>query len=220
MKCAPHGARIAQMQRRSLCGGAGGLGESSPPRGGPIYARPRTPGHMGTGRRWNMQLGMIGLGRMGANMVRRLMRAGHDCVVYDRDEGNVQALARDGATGTSSRTEFVAALSAPRTVWLMIPAGAVDGELAELVPLLESNDIVIDGGNSFYHNDIRRAEELRPQGIHYVDVGVSGGVWGLERGYCLMIGGEDDIVKRLDPIFSALAPGVGLAARTPAREKA
>jgi len=162
---------------------------------------------------------MIGLGRMGANMVRRLRTAGHDCVVYDVHAEAVQALAREGATGTASLAAFVKALSRPRAVWLMVPAAVVDQTLHDLIPLLEADDIVIDGGNSHYHDDIRRAGELRPKGLHYVDVGTSGGVWGLERGFCLMIGGEGETVKRLDPIFAALAPGLGTAPRTPGREK-
>jgi 6-phosphogluconate dehydrogenase len=166
-----------------------------------------------------MQLGMIGLGRMGANMVRRLRTAGHDCVVYDVHAEAVQDLAREGATGTASLAAFVKALSRPRAVWLMVPAAVVDQTLHDLTPLLEADDIVIDGGNSHYHDDIRRAGELRPRGLHYVDVGTSGGVWGLERGFCLMIGGEAETVKRLDPIFATLAPGVGTAPRTPGREK-
>jgi 6-phosphogluconate dehydrogenase len=167
-----------------------------------------------------MQLGMIGLGRMGANMVRRLMRAGHDCVVHDMNTEAVRALAREGATGARSLKDFVARLSAPRAVWLMVPAAVVDQALAELVPLLAPGDIVVDGGNSYYHDDIRRAAELKQRGLHYVDVGTSGGVWGLERGYCLMIGGETDVVRHLDPLFAALAPGVDAAPRTPGRETA
>ncbi len=166
-----------------------------------------------------MQLGMIGLGRMGANMVRRLLRAGHQCVVYDVHPEAVQGLAREGAVGAISLEDFVAKLTSPRAVWLMVPAAIVDEELAALGPLLEAGDIVIDGGNSYYHEDIRRAAALQPQGIHYLDVGTSGGVWGLERGYCLMIGGEQSAVKHLDPIFAALAPGVAAAPRTPGREK-
>ncbi len=162
-----------------------------------------------------MQLGMIGLGRMGANMVERLMKAGHELIVYDRSEGAVKALADKGAKGSTDLKQFVAMLSKPRAVWLMIPAGVVDSSLAELTPLLESGDIVVDGGNSYYHDDIRRAADLKRKGLHYLDVGVSGGVWGKERGYCHMIGGENDIVKHLDPIFRALAPGVGAAPRTP-----
>ncbi len=167
-----------------------------------------------------MQLGMIGLGRMGANMVRRLLRAGHSCVVHDRSGPAVEALAREGATGTSSLQDLVARLSRPRAVWMMVPAGAVDGTLAGLAPLLERDDVVVDGGNSWYVDDIRRARELAPRGLHYVDVGTSGGVWGLERGYCQMIGGEEPAVRRLDPIFAALAPDVASAPRTPGREKA
>ncbi len=166
-----------------------------------------------------MQLGMIGLGRMGANMVRRVRKAGHDCVVYDVHADAVQTLAREGATGTTSLAAFVKALARPRAVWLMVPAAVVDETLRALLPLLEADDVVIDGGNSHYHDDIRRAGELKPRGMHYVDVGTSGGVWGLERGFCLMIGGEAETVKRLDPIFAALAPGLGEAPRTPGREK-
>src|ERR1700682_6114869 len=147
-----------------------------------------------------MQLGMIGLGRMGGNMVRRLMRAGHQCVVYDVHPPAVKALAGEGATGTDSLAAFVSALKPPRAVWLMVPAALVDQELSALAPRLSSGDIVIDGGNSYYHDDIRRAAELKAKGIHYVDVGTSGGVFGLERGYCLMIGGETPVVQRLDPI--------------------
>ena len=166
-----------------------------------------------------MQLGMIGLGRMGANMVRRLARAGHDCVVYDVSAPAVQALAREGATGAASLPAFVQALARPRTVWIMVPAAVVDQTLASLAPLLERDDVIIDGGNSHYHDDIRRAGELGARGLHYVDVGTSGGVWGLERGFCLMIGGEAAVVKRLDPIFASLAPGLGSIPRTPGREK-
>jgi 6-phosphogluconate dehydrogenase len=166
-----------------------------------------------------MELGMIGLGRMGSNMVRRLTRAGHQCVVYDRHAEPVQALAKEGAVGTTSLEDFVNKLKLPRTVWMMVPAAAVDPTLKMLIPLLAGNDVVIDGGNSYYHDDIRRAAELKPKGIHYVDVGTSGGVWGAERGYCLMIGGEEAVVRRIDPIFAALAPSVGEAARTPGREK-
>jgi len=162
-----------------------------------------------------MQLGMIGLGRMGANMVERLMKAGHELVVYDSHPDAVKALAAAGATGAGSLKDFVASLSRPRAVWLMVPAAVVDPILADVVPLLEAGDIVIDGGNSYYHDDIKRAAALRPKGLHYVDVGVSGGVWGKERGYCHMIGGEDAVVERLDPIFRALAPGVAAAPRTP-----
>jgi 6-phosphogluconate dehydrogenase len=165
-----------------------------------------------------MQLGIIGLGRMGANMARRLTAAGHECVVYDRHMEAVDALAREGATGATSLQELVTKLRPPRAAWLMVPAAAVDPTLADLAPLLEAGDIAIDGGNSYYHDDIRRAAELRAKGIHYVDVGVSGGVWGLERGYCQMIGGETEIVRHLEPIFAALAPGVDAAARTPGRD--
>jgi 6-phosphogluconate dehydrogenase len=167
-----------------------------------------------------MQLGMIGLGRMGANMVRRLMRAGHECVVYDLSAESVQALAGEGASGTSSLEDFVGRLTKPRAVWLMVPAAVVDRSLASLLPLLEGGDTVIDGGNSYYRDDIRRAKELREKGIHYVDVGTSGGIWGDERGYCLMIGGDKEAVERLDPVFAALAPGAGDIARTSGREKA
>jgi 6-phosphogluconate dehydrogenase len=166
-----------------------------------------------------MQLGMIGLGRMGANMVRRVRKAGHEGVVYDVHAEAVQALAREGATGAASLAAFVKALTRPRAVWLMVPAAVVDPTLRDLLPLLEADDVVIDGGNSHYHDDIRRAAELKPRGVHYVDVGTSGGVWGLERGFCLMIGGEAETVKRLDPIFAALAPGLGTAPRTPGRDK-
>jgi 6-phosphogluconate dehydrogenase len=162
-----------------------------------------------------MQLGMIGLGRMGANMVVRLMRAGHDLHVFDSHPQAVQPLVDKGAKGSSELADFVASLSKPRAVWMMVPAGVVDAVIASLTPLLEPGDILIDGGNSYYHDDLRRAKELKTKGLHYVDVGVSGGVWGLDRGYCQMIGGEDAIVARLDPIFSALAPGVAAAARTP-----
>ena len=161
-----------------------------------------------------MQLGMIGLGRMGANMAIRLMKAGHECVVYDSHPEPVQALVMQGAKGSTSLTEFVKSLSKPRAVWLMVPAAAVDSVLSSLTPLLEPGDILIDGGNSYYHDDIRRAAELKKAGLHYADVGVSGGVWGLERGYCQMIGGEPEIVQHLDPIFRALAPGVAAAPRT------
>jgi 6-phosphogluconate dehydrogenase len=164
-----------------------------------------------------MQLGMIGLGRMGGNMVRRLMRAGHECVVYDVNPPAVQALAGEGATGADSLAAFVKALRPPRAAWLMVPAGLVDQTLLALSSHLASGDIVIDGGNSYYQDDIRRAAELKEKGVHYVDVGTSGGVFGLERGYCLMIGGEQSVVERLDPVFAALAPGVDAAPRTPGR---
>jgi len=162
---------------------------------------------------------MIGLGRMGGNMVRRLMRSGHTCVVYDRSPQAVETLVKEGATGASPVAEFVKKLAKPRAVCLMVPAAFVDASIDELVPLLEKGDTLIDGGNSNYQDDIARAKRLAPQGLHYVDMGTSGGVWGLERGYCLMIGGETEVVKRLDPIFAALAPGRGDIGRTPGREK-
>jgi 6-phosphogluconate dehydrogenase len=165
-----------------------------------------------------MQLGMIGLGRMGANMVRRLLRKGHQCVVFDRSQKAVQDLVKEKATGSDSIAAFVKQLAKPRAIWLMVPAAVVDDSIAELLPHLEPDDILIDGGNSYYIDDIRRAKELAPKKIHYVDVGTSGGVWGLERGYCMMIGGENDVVKHLDPIFSTLAPGTGDVPRTPGRE--
>ena len=164
-----------------------------------------------------MQLGMIGLGRMGANMVRRLMKGGHQCVVFDRSADAVQALAKEKATGTASLQEFVKKLEKPRAIWLMVPAAVVDASIAELLPLVEPGDILIDGGNSYYVDDIRRAKELAGKNIHYVDVGTSGGVWGLERGYCMMIGAEKEVVQRLDPIFATLAPGIGQIPRTPGR---
>jgi 6-phosphogluconate dehydrogenase len=167
-----------------------------------------------------MQIGMIGLGRMGANMVRRLLRGGHECVVFDANVGNVKLLAGEGAVGATSLDDFVRKLKTPRAVWLMLPAAVVDGTLKELAPRLQKDDIVIDGGNSYYIDDIRRAKELEPAGIHYVDVGTSGGVWGLERGYCMMIGGPRAAVQRLDPIFKTLAPGRGDVPRTAGREKA
>ena len=166
-----------------------------------------------------MQLGMIGLGRMGANMVRRLMRDGHACVVQDVSPDAVAGLAKEGATGSSSIAEFLKKLSTPRTVCLMVPAAIVDSIIDTLLPHLDRDDVIIDGGNSHYHDDIARAKRLQPMGIHYVDMGTSGGVWGLERGYCLMIGGEAAIVKRLDPIFKTLAPGRGDIPQTPGREK-
>ena len=166
-----------------------------------------------------MQLGMIGLGRMGANMVRRLIKDGHECVVFDRNPGNVAELSKDGAAGSGSLDEFLGKLKPPRAVWLMVPAGVVDETLEQLSSHMEKGDIIIDGGNSYYIDDLRRAKDLQPRGIHYADVGTSGGVWGLERGYCLMIGGEPDIVKHLDPIFKTLAPGRGNIDRTPGREK-
>ncbi|HET6383245.1 MAG TPA: decarboxylating 6-phosphogluconate dehydrogenase [Armatimonadota bacterium] len=167
-----------------------------------------------------MELGMIGLGRMGTNMTRRLLAAGHRCVVYDIHPQAVEALVQHGAVGTSSLEELARTLSKPRSVWMMVPAGVVDSTLNDLIPNLESDDVVIDGGNSYYHDDLRRSGELQPAGIHYLDVGTSGGVWGLERGYCLMIGGPEAPVKRLDPIFSALAPTVDSAPRTPGRSSA
>ena len=166
-----------------------------------------------------MQLGMIGLGRMGANMVRRLLKDGHQCVVYDRAAQAVADLAKEKAVGASSLAEFVKRLTKPRAIWLMVPAAVVDNSIADLLPLLEKGDMLIDGGNSYYVDDIRRAKELAKRGIHYVDVGTSGGVWGLERGYCLMIGGEKEVVEHLDPIFATLAPGLGDIPRTPGREK-
>jgi 6-phosphogluconate dehydrogenase len=166
-----------------------------------------------------LQLGMIGLGRMGANMVRRLMKDGHQCVVYDRSADAVNQLAKEKATGSASLADFVQKLAPPRAIWLMVPAAVVDKSIADLLPLLAKSDILIDGGNSYYVDDIRRAKELAAKGIHYVDVGTSGGVWGLERGYCMMIGGEKEIVKHLDPILATLGPGIGDIARTPGREK-
>jgi 6-phosphogluconate dehydrogenase len=167
-----------------------------------------------------MQLGMIGLGRMGANMVRRLQRGGHECVAFDMNPESVRQVAAEGATGAPSLDEFVSKLKPPRAAWLMVPAGVVDATLNELVRRLAKDDVVIDGGNSYYIDDIRRAKELTARGIHYLDVGTSGGVWGLERGYCMMIGGEAAVVQRLDPIFKTLAPGRGSIDRTPGREKA
>jgi 6-phosphogluconate dehydrogenase len=165
-----------------------------------------------------MQLGMIGLGRMGANMVRRLIKGGHECVVFDQMPAAVAALARERAIGASSVADFAGKLTAPRAVWLMVPAAVVDATIADLVPHLARGDMLIDGGNSYYVDDIRRATALADRGIHYVDVGTSGGVWGLERGYCMMIGGETDTVAHLDPLFACLAPGRGEIARTPGRE--
>jgi 6-phosphogluconate dehydrogenase len=166
-----------------------------------------------------MQLGMVGLGRMGANMVRRLLRAGHRCTVFDMFPKAVEDLAKEGAAASSSLADFVKKLEKPRAIWLMVPAAVVDKTIADLLPLLDADDTLIDGGNSYYVDDIRRAKELAPKGIHYVDVGTSGGVWGLERGYCMMIGGETVVVKTLDPVFATLAPGVGDIQRTPGREK-
>ena len=165
-----------------------------------------------------MQLGMIGLGRMGANMARRLVKGGHDCVVFDAAPGAVEALAREGFVGAASLDDFARKLAAPRAIWLMIPAANVDATIAELLPRLAPGDVLIDGGNSHYVDDLRRAQELSAKGIHYVDVGTSGGVRGLERGYCLMIGGEAATVKRLDPVFATLSPGIGTIGRTPGRE--
>ena len=166
-----------------------------------------------------MQLGMIGLGRMGSNMVRRLLKNGHQCVVFDRSPNVVHELVKEKATGTTSMADLVTKLDRPRAIWLMVPAAVVDETIGELSPLLESGDVIIDGGNSYYVDDIERAKGLRSLGIHYLDVGTSGGIWGLERGYCMMIGGDTEIVQRLDPIFAALAPGIGNVARTPGREK-
>ena len=166
-----------------------------------------------------MQIGMVGLGRMGANMARRLLRGGHDCVVFDMSVKAVEELVHENATGAASLADLVQKLRKPRAVWLMVPAGVVDQSIASLEPLLEAGDTIIDGGNSYYIDDIRRAKELSEKGIHYVDVGTSGGVWGLERGYCMMIGGEDEVVRSLDPIFRQLAPGAGDIPRTPGREK-
>jgi 6-phosphogluconate dehydrogenase len=167
-----------------------------------------------------MELGMIGLGRMGHNMVLRLMKAGHRCVVYDAHGEAVEAMAKEGAAGAASLEDFVHKLGKPRTAWMMVPAAAVDPTLKALVPLLDRGDVVIDGGNSYYHDDLRRSAELAAKGIHYLDVGTSGGVWGLERGYCLMIGGEAEAVERLDPIWAALAPGESAASPTTGRQKA
>jgi len=167
-----------------------------------------------------MQLGMIGLGRMGSNMVRRLMKGGHECVVFDMNPASIKQMAGEGASGAASLDEFVRKLKKPSAVWLMVPAAGVDSTLQELAPRLEAGDAIIDGGNSYYIDDIRRAKELRTKEISYLDVGTSGGVWGLERGYCQMIGGDREVVQRLDPIFKTLSPGRGNAPRTPGREKA
>ena len=167
-----------------------------------------------------MQIGMVGLGRMGANMARRLLKGGHQCVVFNRSPKAVEELVAEKAVGSSSLTELVTKLTKPRVVWLMVPAAAVDQTIADLLPHLEAEDILIDGGNSYYIDDIRRAKELAPKGIHYLDVGTSGGIWGRERGYCMMIGGEQNAVKHLDPIFATLAPGIGNIPRTPGRERA
>jgi 6-phosphogluconate dehydrogenase len=166
-----------------------------------------------------MQLGMIGLGRMGANLVRRLMRDGHRCVAYDRNPDVVKSLEAEGATGANSLADFVAKLDKPRAMWIMVPAGVVESTLDQLRPLLEADDVVIDGGNSYYRDDIPRAKDLKRDGIYYLDVGTSGGVWGLDRGYCLMIGGEDEPVRRLDSIFKTIAPGQGMAEPTPGLAK-
>ena len=166
-----------------------------------------------------MPLGMIGLGRMGANMVRRLLKNGQECVVFDRSSNAVHALVKEKATGATSLADLVTKLDRPRAIWLMVPAAVVDETIGELSSLLEPGDIIIDGGNSYYVDDIERAKGLRSLGIHYVDVGTSGGIWGLERGYCMMIGGDKEIIQRLDPIFAALAPGIGNVPRTPGREK-
>jgi 6-phosphogluconate dehydrogenase len=167
-----------------------------------------------------MQLGMIGLGRMGANLVRRLMRDGHRCVAYDRNLEVVKALTAEGADGASSLEEFVSKLDKPRNIWIMVPAGVVAGTLDQLAPLLDADDVVIDGGNSYYRDDLVRSKELAAKGLHFVDVGTSGGVWGLDRGYCLMIGGDDEAVARLDPIFRTIAPGLGTVEPTPGRQPA
>ena len=167
-----------------------------------------------------MQIGMIGLGRMGGNMVRRLLKGGHKCVVYARSKDSIKQMERDGATGSSSLHDLVKKLQQPRVIWLMVPAAVVDSTLRDLVGVLTKDDVVVDGGNSYYIDDLRRAKELSAKGIHYCDVGTSGGVWGLERGYCQMIGGEKDVVRWLDPIFKTLAPGRGNVDRTPGREKA
>jgi 6-phosphogluconate dehydrogenase len=165
-----------------------------------------------------MQIGMVGLGRMGANMVRRLLKGGHECVVFNRSPKPVEEMAKEGAVPSGSLRDLVSKLKAPRTVWLMVPAAIVDDMIGEIAPALEPDDTLVDGGNSYYVDDIRRAKALAGQQIHYLDVGTSGGVWGLERGYCMMIGGESEPVRRLDPIFSTLAPGVGQIARTPGRD--
>src|SRR4051794_19516430 len=166
-----------------------------------------------------MEIGMIGLGRMGASMVRRLLRAGHQCVVFDLRSEAVDALVKDGAVGATSFEDFAAKLTKPRTAWMMVPAAVVDSTLNGLLPFFETDDVIIDGGNSYYHDDLRRAASLKIKEIHYLDVGTSGGVYGAERGYCQMIGGEPAIVQRLDPIFASLAPSIDAAPRTPGREK-
>ena len=165
-----------------------------------------------------MELGMIGLGRMGASMVQRLLRAGHRCVVYDAHPETAQAMVKDGAVAAASLDDLTKKLEPPRAVWLMVPAAVVDPTLRDLAPLLKPDDAVLDGGNSFYQDDVRRAAELKEKGVHYVDIGTSGGVWGSERGYCLMIGGDSEVVRRLGPIFAALAPSIDSAPRTPGRE--
>jgi 6-phosphogluconate dehydrogenase len=164
-----------------------------------------------------MQLGMVGLGRMGANIVRRLMRGGHECVVWTRNQATVATLAGEGATGSADLDEFVARLTPPRTAWIMVPAAATDDMIGQLTARMSAGDVIIDGGNSYYHDDLRRSKELAGKGIHYLDIGTSGGVFGLERGFCLMIGGEPDVVARLDPLFRTIAPGVQAAERTPGR---
>jgi 6-phosphogluconate dehydrogenase len=164
-----------------------------------------------------MEIGMIGLGRMGSNMVRRLMHAGHTCVVHDRSQSAVDALAREGAAAAGALPDFVKKLSLPRTICLMVPVAFVDSLIEQLAPLLDRGDTIIDGGNTHYHDDIARARRLAPRGLHYIDMGTSGGVWGLERGFCLMIGGEAEVVTRLEPMFAALAPGAGKVSRTPGR---
>jgi 6-phosphogluconate dehydrogenase len=164
-----------------------------------------------------MQLGMVGLGRMGANIVRRLMRGGHDCVVWTRNQATVATLAGEGATGSADLDEFVARLTPPRAAWVMVPAAATDDMIGQLAARMSAGDVIIDGGNSYYHDDLRRSKELAGKGIHYLDIGTSGGVFGLERGFCLMIGGEPDVVARLDPLFRTIAPGVEAAERTPGR---
>ena len=166
-----------------------------------------------------MQIGMIGLGRMGANMVRRLMRDGHDCVVFDVNRDAVKELKDEGATGANTLEKFVEMLDRPRPIWMMVPVAFVDDTIRSLAPMLEQNDILIDGGNTHYPADLRRAQELAPKGVSYVDVGVSGGVWGLERGYCLMIGGERETVQRLEPVFRSLSPDIDSVAGTPGRDK-
>jgi 6-phosphogluconate dehydrogenase len=170
-------------------------------------------------KEFTMQIGMIGLGRMGANMVRRLLKNGQECVVFDRSANAVEGLEKENAIGANSLADLVKKLDRPRAIWLMVPAAVVDQTIGELSPLLEEGDTIIDGGNSYYVDDLERAKGLRSLGIHYIDVGTSGGIWGLERGYCMMIGGDTEVVKRLDPIFSALAPGRGEIPRTPGREK-